>query len=30
VDTLRREYAQLVGFNCEEALTVVNGAPKLY
>ncbi|MBK7641603.1 MAG: hypothetical protein IPJ19_00910 [Planctomycetes bacterium] len=25
-----REYAQLVGFNCEEALTVVNGAPKLY
>jgi hypothetical protein len=25
-----REYAQLVGFNCEEALTVVNGAPRLY
>lgn len=25
-----REYAQLVGFNCEEALTVINGAPKLY
>ena len=25
-----REYSQLVGFNCEEALTVINGAPKLY
>jgi hypothetical protein len=25
-----REYAQLVGFNCEEALTVINGVPKLY
>ncbi len=25
-----REYAQLVGFNCEEALTVINGARKLY
>jgi hypothetical protein len=25
-----REYAQLVGFNCEEALTIINGAPKLY
>jgi len=25
-----REYAQLVGFNCEEALTVINGAPRLY
>ncbi len=25
-----REYAQLAGFNCEEALSVINGAPKLY
>jgi asparagine synthetase B (glutamine-hydrolysing) len=25
-----REYSQLVGFNCEEALTIINGAPKLY
>jgi len=25
-----REYAQLGGVNCEEALTVINGAPKLY
>lgn len=25
-----REYAQLVGFNCEEALTVINGIPKQY
>jgi hypothetical protein len=25
-----REYAQLVGFNVEEALTVVNGLPKAY
>jgi hypothetical protein len=25
-----REYSQLVGFNCEEALTVINGAPKMY
>jgi hypothetical protein len=25
-----REYAQLVGFNCEEALQVINAAPKLY
>ena len=25
-----REYAQLVGFNCEEALTVIHGARKLY
>jgi hypothetical protein len=25
-----REYAQLVGFNCEEALTIINGAPKKY
>jgi hypothetical protein len=25
-----REYAQLVGFNCEEALTIINGQPKLY
>jgi hypothetical protein len=25
-----REYAQLVGFNCEEALTIINGAPKVY
>jgi glutamine---fructose-6-phosphate transaminase (isomerizing) len=25
-----REYSQLVGFNCEEALTVINGAKKLY
>jgi len=25
-----REYAQIVGFNCEEALTIINGAPKQY
>jgi glucosamine--fructose-6-phosphate aminotransferase (isomerizing) len=25
-----RDYAQLVGFNCEEALTIINGAPKKY
>ena len=25
-----REYAQLVGFNCEEALTIINGIPKSY
>ncbi len=25
-----REYAQIVGFNCEEALTIINGAPKKY
>ena len=25
-----RDYAQMVGFNCEEALTRINGAPKLY
>ncbi len=25
-----REYAQLAGFNCEEALSVINAAPKLY
>jgi len=25
-----REYAQLVGFNCEEALQIINSAPKLY
>jgi hypothetical protein len=25
-----REYAQLVGFNVEEALTIVNGLPKAY
>ncbi len=25
-----REYAQLVGFNCEEALTIINGLPKAY
>ncbi|MCE9592914.1 MAG: hypothetical protein K8S98_01870 [Planctomycetes bacterium] len=25
-----REYAQLAGFNCEEALAVINAAPKLY
>jgi glucosamine--fructose-6-phosphate aminotransferase (isomerizing) len=25
-----REYAQLVGFNCEEALTIINGTPKVY
>ncbi len=25
-----RDYAQLVGFNCEEALTVINGLPKAY
>jgi len=25
-----REYAQLVGFNCEEALTIINGIPKQY
>jgi hypothetical protein len=25
-----REYAQLVGFNCEEALTIINGQPKQY
>ncbi|MBL8858972.1 MAG: hypothetical protein JNL28_10735 [Planctomycetes bacterium] len=25
-----REYAQLVGFNCEEALTIINGHPKMY
>jgi hypothetical protein len=25
-----REYAQLVGFNCEEALTIINGQPKMY
>ena len=25
-----REYAQLAGFNCEEALNVINAAPKLY
>jgi hypothetical protein len=25
-----RDYAQLVGFNCEEALTIINGAPKQY
>lgn len=25
-----REYAQLVGFSCEEALQIINAAPKLY
>lgn len=25
-----REYSQIVGFNCEEALTIINGAPKKY
>jgi hypothetical protein len=25
-----REYAQLVGFNCEDALQIINAAPKLY
>ncbi|MEJ7811005.1 MAG: hypothetical protein WKG32_11400 [Gemmatimonadaceae bacterium] len=25
-----REYAQLAGFNCEEALSVINAAPKLF
>lgn len=25
-----REYAQLAGFNCEEALSIINAAPKLY
>jgi len=25
-----REYAQAVGFNCEEALSAINAAPKLY
>lgn len=25
-----RDYAQLVGFNCEEALTIINGAKKMY
>jgi glutamine---fructose-6-phosphate transaminase (isomerizing) len=25
-----REYSQLVGFNCEEALTIINGQPKMY
>jgi hypothetical protein len=25
-----REYSQLVGFNCEEALTVINGTKKMY
>ncbi|MCC6409636.1 MAG: hypothetical protein IT453_20950 [Planctomycetes bacterium] len=25
-----REYAQIAGFNCEEALAVINAAPKLY
>ena len=25
-----REYSQLIGFNCEEALTIINGAPKQY
>ena len=25
-----REYSQLVGFNCEEALTIINGTPKMY
>ncbi|MBL8862187.1 MAG: hypothetical protein JNK02_09255 [Planctomycetes bacterium] len=25
-----REYAQLVGFSCEEALTIINGLPKAY
>lgn len=25
-----REYAQMVGFNCEEALRVINGAPKQF
>jgi hypothetical protein len=25
-----REYAQLVGFSAEEALQVINSAPKLY
>jgi glutamine---fructose-6-phosphate transaminase (isomerizing) len=25
-----REYSQLVGFNCEEALTIINGTKKLY
>ncbi len=25
-----REYAQLAGFNCEEALNIINAAPKLY
>ena len=25
-----RDYARMVGFNCEEALTRINGAPKLY
>ncbi len=25
-----REYAQLVGFNCEEALSIINAAPKRY
>ncbi|MCY2960270.1 MAG: hypothetical protein NTY35_08890 [Planctomycetota bacterium] len=25
-----RDYAQLVGFHCEEALTNINGLPKAY
>jgi hypothetical protein len=25
-----REYAQLIGFSAEEALQVINAAPKLY
>jgi hypothetical protein len=25
-----RDYAQLVGFNCEEAMTIINGLPKAY
>ena len=25
-----REYFQLIGYNCEEALTRLNGVPKLY
>ena len=25
-----QEYAQAVGFNCEEALNIINAAPKLY
>jgi hypothetical protein len=25
-----REYSQMVGFNCEEALRVINGAPKQF
>jgi asparagine synthetase B (glutamine-hydrolysing) len=25
-----REYAQLIGFSCEEALQIINAAPKLY